>query len=187
MNDRDIVKVSKRLSNWLRHRPEAIGLDLDAAGWVPVAALLRQAAVHGKGFTRAQLDLVVEQNSKRRFEFDASGTRIRARQGHSVPVDLGYAPAAPPARLYYGTARSNLPLIRSQGLLPMRRHAVHLSADPATARTVGTRHGSPAVLTVAAADMHRDGHEFFVTGNGVWLVAEVPSRYLGVADSTAAS
>lgn len=184
MNDKDIVKLSKRLSNWLRHNPDAIGLDPDEAGWVPVDALLRQAAAHRKAFTRTQLETVVERNNKKRFEFDDSGTSIRARQGHSITVDLGYEPAEPPAVLYHGTAKSTLALIMSEGLLPMRRHAVHLSAETATAHAVGTRHGKPAILTVDAATMRRDGYEFFVTGNGVWLVASVPPKYLAFADSS---
>ncbi|MFI6869336.1 RNA 2'-phosphotransferase [Nocardia sp. NPDC050406] len=184
MNDKDMVRLSKRLSNWLRHHPEAIGLDLDTAGWVPVDALLRQAAAHGKGFTRAQLDLVVERNNKRRFEFDDAGTAIRARQGHSIPVRLGYAAAEPPAVLYHGTTTRTLPLILAEGLRPMRRHAVHLSADTDTAQAVGTRHGTPVILTVDAAAMHRDGHEFAVTGNGVWLVSSVEPRYLQPLNSS---
>ncbi|MRH92086.1 RNA 2'-phosphotransferase [Nocardia sp. SYP-A9097] len=178
MNEKEIVKLSKRLSSWLRHRPEAIGLDPDAAGWVRVEDLLRQAAAHRRAFTRAQLDTVVERNNKRRFEFDESGTSIRARQGHSIEVDLGYAPAEPPDVLYHGTAERTLNLIMAEGLLPMRRHAVHLSADIDTAVNVGGRHGRPAVLRVDTTAMRRDGHEFFVTGNGVWLVDAVPPRYL---------
>lgn len=178
MNEKEITRLSKRMSNWLRHNPEAIGLDLDAAGWVPVADLLRNAAAHGKAFSRAQLDVVVEQNNKKRFEFDDSGARIRARQGHSIEVELGYEPAEPPAVLYHGTAQRTLSLIMAEGLLPMRRHAVHLSAEMATATNVGGRHGKPAVLRVDTAAMRRDGHDFFVTGNGVWLVGSVPAQYL---------
>ncbi len=182
-----MVKLSKRLSNWLRHNPDAIGVDPDEAGWVPVDTLLRQASAHGKPLTRAQLETVVERNSKKRFEFDEPGTAIRARQGHSIAVDLGYEPAEPPPVLYHGTAESTLGPITAKGLLPMRRHAVHLSAETATAHAVGARHGKPTILAIDATAMRRDGYEFFVTGNGVWLVAEVPTRYLGLADSTKTS
>ncbi|WP_330182192.1 RNA 2'-phosphotransferase [Nocardia sp. NBC_01503] len=178
MNEKELVKLSKRLSSWLRHRPDAIGLAPDAAGWVRVEDLLRQAAAHSRGFTRTQLETVVAQNNKRRFEFDESGTSIRARQGHSIDVDLGYAPADPPVVLFHGTAERTLGLIMAEGLLPMRRHAVHLSADIDTAVNVGARHGRPAVLRVDTAAMVRDGHDFFVTGNGVWLVDTVPPQYL---------
>ena len=47
-----------------------------------------------------------------------------------------------------------------------------------TARVVGARHGRPAILSVAAGAMHRDGHTFYCSENGVWLVEHVPPRYL---------
>lgn len=181
MNEKEVVRLSKRLSNWLRHNPDAIGVTMDSAGWVLVEDLLQQAAAHGRRFSREQLDIVVEQNNKRRFEFDETGELIRARQGHSVPVDLGYEPAEPPAVLYHGTASRTLGLIRQDGLKPMDRHAVHMSPDTETAFRVGSRHGKPAVLIVDAARMRADGHEFFVTGNGVWLCDAVPPQYLSEA------
>jgi putative RNA 2'-phosphotransferase len=178
MNEKDMVRLSKRMSNWLRHNPASIGLTLDAAGWVAVDQLLANAAARGHHFSRARLDEVVAQNNKQRFELDDTGTQIRARQGHSVPVDLGYSEAEPPEALYHGTAQSTLALIWRDGLLPMQRHAVHLSADTETAAKVGSRHGKPAVLTVAAARMHAEGFTFSVTGNGVWLTDAVPAEYL---------
>lgn len=178
MNEKDVVRLSKRLSNWLRHNPEAIGVTMDGAGWVLVEDLMHQAAAHGRGFSREQLDRVVAENNKRRFEFDDSGTLIRARQGHSVPVDLGYEPAEPPPVLYHGTGERTLGLIWNEGLRPMNRHAVHLSVDVETAHNVGSRHGKPAVLAVDAARMRADGYTFYVTGNGVWLADAVPVEYL---------
>ena len=173
-----MVRLSKRLSNWLRHNPDSIGVAMDGAGWVLVEDLLQQAAAHGRGFSREQLEHVVAENNKRRFEFDDTGALIRARQGHSVPVDLGYAPAEPPAVLYHGTGERSVGLILSEGLRPMNRHAVHLSVDVETARNVGARHGKPAILAVDAARMRADGYDFYVTGNGVWLADAVPVAYL---------
>ncbi|HEV2639696.1 MAG TPA: RNA 2'-phosphotransferase [Actinocrinis sp.] len=184
MNDKELIKLSKRMSMWLRHNPADIGLTMDSAGWVDVAQLLGQAKAHGRGFTRAQLDEVVTHNTKQRFEFDGSRARIRARQGHSVEVELGYAAAEPPAQLYHGTAEPHVDVILREGLRPMSRHAVHLSVDVATARNVGERHGKPVVLVVDAAAMHAAGHVFQVTGNGVWLVDAVPAGFLQRATAT---
>ena len=178
MNEKDMIRLSKRMSNWLRHNPGSIDLTMDGAGWVSVDQLLANAAARGQRFTRAQLDEVVAQNNKQRFELDDTGTQIRARQGHSVPVDLGYSEAEPPEVLYHGTAQNTLALIWRDGLLPMKRHAVHLSVETETAVKVGSRHGKPAVLAVAAARMHDEGFTFFVTGNGVWLTDAVPAEYL---------
>lgn len=129
--------------------------------------------------TRDDLDRVVTGSNKQRFAISDDGLRIRANQGHSVAVDLGYAPATPPTVLYHGTTECNLEAIRASGLDPRGRHHVHLSTAAATARQVGGRHGRPVVLSVNAARMHCDGHVFFVTPNRIWLVAAVPPRYLG--------
>lgn len=178
MTDKQLVRLSKWTSLRLRHDPAGIGLTLDPAGWAGVDDLIAASARHGMRLDRGTLDLVVANNNKRRFEYDESGARIRARQGHSVDVDLGYADAAPPPALYHGTAVRFVPAISRDGLLPMSRHDVHLSADEATARNVGARHGTPVILTVDAAAMAAAGHTFRVTGNGVWLTAAVPARYL---------
>ncbi|WP_369637443.1 RNA 2'-phosphotransferase [Nocardia sp. JMUB6875] len=178
MEEKQLVKTSKRLSRHLRHAPGEIGLVLDSAGWVEVSELLSALARHGRTLTRPELDEVVARNNKRRFEFDATGTRIRASQGHSVVVDLEYRASTPPDLLYHGTVGVALPGIYAEGLKPMRRHDVHLSADTETAVKVGSRRGKPVVLTVDAAAMHRDGHVFRVSTNGVWLVAAVPPEYL---------
>ncbi|WP_399940943.1 RNA 2'-phosphotransferase [Streptomyces sp. BBFR25] len=170
------VKVSKYLSKHLRHQPERIGLTLDEGGWAEIDTLIAAAAAHGFRFTREELDHVVATNDKRRFAVE--GTRIRASQGHSVDVDLQLPSAAPPPYLYHGTVARRLEAIRAEGLRPMNRHAVHLSPDRETATRVGARRGRPVVLPVDAAAMHRDGHVFHVSANGVWLTQHVPSRYL---------
>jgi putative RNA 2'-phosphotransferase len=178
VDERRMVKVSKYLARHLRHQPERIGLELDGEGWVEVGELLAACARHGFSLTRSELDHVVSANDKQRYAFDPSGLRIRANQGHTVPVDLGLPVTSPPRILFHGTVRGSGPAILAEGLRPMDRHDVHLSADPETARRVGARRGRPLVLTVDAAAMVMDGFEFRVSANGVWLVSAVPPRYL---------
>ncbi|MGW5719092.1 RNA 2'-phosphotransferase [Amycolatopsis sp. NPDC003865] len=173
MNEKETTRISKRLSLHLRHDPAAIGLTLSPDGWAPVEHLLRALKI-----TREQLDEVVETNNKRRFAFDETGTRIRASQGHSVDVDLGLADAVPPDVLYHGTVAKFLDAILREGLRPMNRHAVHLSATIDTARVVGARRGKPVILRVDAAGMTAAGHAFQVSANGVWLTAAVPPAFL---------
>lgn len=174
------VQVSKRLSLVLRHRPDSIGIMLDEAGWVDVTDLLAALARHGPPLSREELEHVVATSDKQRFAFDATGRRIRASQGHSVPVDLGYAPAAPPAVLFHGTPSRNVAGIMAEGLRRGSRHHVHLSADVPTARRVGQRRGPTTVLTVDAAGLAAAGAPFFRSANGVWLVEAVPPQYLAV-------
>jgi len=180
MNEKDITRASKRLSRHLRHDPGGIGITLDSSGWVAVDTALDALRRHGLSLSRAQLDLIVETNNKRRFAFDVTGTRIRANQGHSVEVDLGLTAVAPPDVLYHGTVAAFLDAILREGLRPMKRHAVHLSSTVETARTVSARRGKPVILEVDAAAMSAGGHEFQVSANGVWLTAAVPPAYLTV-------
>ena len=174
MDDARLVRVSKYLSKHLRHQPERLGLALGPGGWVDVEALLAACARHQFPITRAELDEVVARNDKQRFAIDPTGTRIRANQGHSVDVDLELEPATPPAVLYHGTHPGALDAIRAEGLSPMRRRHVHLSADVPAARQVGARRGRAVVLEIDAAALHRDGHPFFLADNGVWLTDAVP-------------
>ena len=100
----------------LRHKPQAIGITLDAEGWVVVEELLAAAARHGQSITREQVEEVVATNDKKRFSFSPDGQLIRANQGHSVEVDLGLVPVEPPELLYHGTVERFLDSIREKGL-----------------------------------------------------------------------
>lgn len=167
MAARDAASLSRFLSLVLRHEPERIGIVLDENGWTDVDALLSALADQGTRLSRAELEAVVRESDKRRFAFSADGLRIRANQGHSVAVDLGYEPAPPPDVLYHGTVERFLPAIRRHGLLKGKRHHVHLSATREVAAAVGRRRGDPVVLEIAAAAMASEGHVFFCSANGV--------------------
>ncbi len=183
MDSAQVIKISKYLSKHLRHQPERLGLELDAGGWVAVDVLLQACARQRFPITRQQLDEVVATNDKQRFAFDETGSKIRANQGHSVEVDLQLEPLDPPALLYHGAPEGIVPLLLTDGLAKMSRHHVHLSADVATAVKVGARRGRPVVLVVDAAAMHRAGHLFYCSANGIWLVDEVPPYFLRRLDS----
>ena len=172
----DMKAQSKTLAYLLRHAPETAGLTLDPGGWVSVEALLDALSRRGSPMTREALEDLVQGSDKKRFTL--AGGRIRAAQGHSVPVDLGLTPIVPPEILFHGTAERFLSAIRAGGLTPQSRRQVHLSADAETARTVGARHGRPVVLQVAAARMHESGAAFFQADNGVWLTDAVAPDFL---------
>jgi putative RNA 2'-phosphotransferase len=178
MNEETTTRISKFLSLVLRHEPAKIGITLDPAGWVEVRELLEKLGRAGKRITPDMLREVVGTNAKKRFEYSADERRIRASQGHSVKVDLGYAAATPPEILYHGTAARFLEMIREKGLLKMDRHDVHLSEETKMTLQVGARRGRPVLLTIRAGDMHRAGRSFRQSTNGVWLTDEVPPQYI---------
>ena len=173
----DLTRISKYISLILRHKPEVIGIQLDAHGWADVNALL--AGISKKYFIdRDILEEIVRSDSKQRYIFNEDRTRIRASQGHSVQVDVELPVAEPPETLYHGTARRFSASIEAQGLLLQIRLYVHLSPDVETAEKVGRRHGEPVIYLVDAGQMHRDGLLFYLSANGVWLTKTVPAPYL---------
>ena len=173
-------RTSKFLSLVLRHQPETIGIKLSSAGWIEVDELLGAINRHPNNIKldRKLLEQVVNSNDKQRFEFDETQSMIRARQGHSVDVNLGYQPTTPPETLLHGTPRQFVAAIRETGLKKMKRHHVHLHTDLKTATAVGARRGDSVILKVRSGDMHRAGFEFFVTENGVWLIDFVPAEFI---------
>lgn len=175
MSGTDTTKASKFMSLVLRHDPAAAGVDLNAGGWADVGALI--AGSNGR-LNDNLVRTVVETSDKGRFALSEDGRRIRARQGHSVPVDLGLEPTPPPATLYHGTVVRFMDAIMREGLRRGERQHVHLSPDRETAATVGRRRGEAVVLSVNASAMHAEGHAFFVSENGEWLTDVVPARFL---------
>ncbi|MFY0656262.1 MAG: RNA 2'-phosphotransferase [Neptunomonas phycophila] len=165
------------LSLLLRHKPEAVGLKLQPGGWLSVDTLLWAVDGHKKGFSNEDLEQIVAEDNKQRYSYSDDRKMIRANQGHSIDVDLGFEPIVPPCTLYHGTAKSSLESIREQGITSQSRLHVHLTDDHDTAVTVGARHGDPVVLHVDANSMHELGYVFYRSVNGVWLTGTVPPQY----------
>ncbi|MCX5515326.1 RNA 2'-phosphotransferase [Kaistia algarum] len=178
------IQLSKYLSFVLRHKPDSIGLILSADGWADIDELIAKSWETGTSFDRDELRQVVETSDKKRFSISADGLKIRAAQGHSVPVELGLAPKEPPETLFHGTATRFLDSILSEGLKPQSRQQVHLSAEETTATKVGQRHGKPVVLVIAARRMYEAGFRFYLADNGVWLTDNVPPGFLTPPPST---
>ncbi|MBR2793161.1 MAG: RNA 2'-phosphotransferase [Solobacterium sp.] len=173
MEEKLRTKKSRFLSLILRHHPEKIGITLDEHGWADVKELREKM-----NLSPEDLEEIVRLDAKGRYRFDESKHRIRAVQGHSIPVDVGLRKVSPPAVLYHGTGEKSVSSIMAEGLKPMGRLYVHLSPDLPTARTVGSRHGSPVVFLVLSEEMEKDGYAFYRAENGVWLTEAVPVNYL---------
>ena len=163
MSDR---RTSRYLCLILRHKPEVIGITLDEHGWADVEALI-EGVSRTHDLDREILERIVAEDEKGRYSFNEDHTKIRANQGHSVPVDVELEERTPPEIS-----------IDRQGLIPKTRLYVHLSADYGTAVKVGQRHGRPVVYTVDSKRMRKDGYVVYRSVNGVWLTKEVPARYL---------
>ena len=182
INGKQIPHISKFLSLVLRHQPETIGIELDPNGWADVETLLQKSNSNEIKLDKEILIHIVETNSKKRFAFNHTFDRIRASQGHSVEIELGYTSQKPPKILYHGTGEKSVQSILDTGLQKQSRQQVHLSADIETAVKVGQRHGKPFVFKVLAEQMFNDNFEFFVSDNDIWLTDNVPTKYLKQID-----
>ncbi len=169
--------ISKYISLILRHKPETIGIGLDEHGWADVSALI-EGVSESYPIDMELLEEIVRTDEKQRYSFNEDHTKIRANQGHSIPVDVELKRTVPPAVLWHGTGEKYVPSIRKEGLVPKSRLYVHLSADYETAVKVGSRHGRPEVCQVDCAAMVKDGYVFYLSANGVWLTEKVPAEYL---------
>ncbi len=177
MNKNRELKISKFLSYVLRHKPESIGLTLNNNGWASVAEILNNRKLH---FSLEELKFVVENNEKNRFSLNEDFSLIKANQGHSVDIKLEFQQIVPPDILYHGTAQHLLASIQEKGLDKRQRHHVHLSIDIKTASNVGKRHGKLIILAIDAKKMHQEGYQFYISDNNVYLVEEIPAKYLAV-------
>jgi putative RNA 2'-phosphotransferase len=180
--NKEQVKISKFLSLVLRHKPEAIGLNLDSQGWADIDELIECARRDRKVLNKEMIYDIVANNDKKRFALSEDRQKIRASQGHSIKVDLGLMEIEPPEYLFHGTAIRFLNSIKDIGLKPRGRHHVHLSIDYETAAKVGQRHGKPVVLKIYSGKMHVAGHKFFKSANNIWLTEEVSPAYIDIVD-----
>ncbi|KAF1027305.1 MAG: RNA 2'-phosphotransferase [Burkholderia plantarii] len=122
------VALSKLLSKILRHEPELVEIRLDAAGWIEIDTLVLaiERAAQRPALARRLRDVpavsaalilaVAASSEKQRFTISRDQRFIRAAQGHSIDVELGYAAAEAPAVLYHGTASHAWPAIAREGL-----------------------------------------------------------------------
>ena len=121
-------RKSRRLSYILRHHPESIGIKLDEHAYGDVQKILEALNI-----TIEDLDMIVREDEKQRYSYNGDHTRIRANQGHSIPVNVDLKEVQPPDILYHGTATRFVPSILEEGILSQARIYVHLSQDIETA------------------------------------------------------
>ncbi len=180
MSQKRLIKISRFLCYHLRHAPEKLGLELETGGWISIDKLLNASQNTEFCITFNDLENVVKYDDKQRFSFNESKTKIRANQGHSIPIDLQLIPVVPPAILYHGTHQKVVQKILKQGLKKMARHHVHLSETKDTALKVGSRRGKPVIFIINAQQMYKDGLNFYCSDNGVWLVDYIDPKYLTI-------
>lgn len=178
MDIETLKNKSRFLSLILRHKPETINLQLDNEGWLNVNELIEKSNKHGESLDFDMLEYIVNNSDKQRFTFNNDKSKIRANQGHSIEVELDLQEKIPPTILYHGTVDKFVDSIRNSGIEKRSRNHVHLSAETETAIKVGSRKGTPVILTVNSGQMYKDGYKFYQSKNDVWLIEFVPKEYI---------
>lgn len=178
---RDLVSQSKRVSWLLRHGAVESNIKIDPAGWVAVADVLRVLRMSPR-----ELDAVVAQNDKARFEL--SGDRIRATQGHSALGGGGVSLDALEASwelydsdspIFHGTSVDAALSIAREGIASQQRSHVHLA--PSAQSKVGKRWNVDVLLVVSPSKVRASGQKLYRSPNGVILTRSVPvSAVVGV-------
>lgn len=87
-------------------------------------------------------------------------------------------PKSPPHTLFHGTATRFLKRIQAEGLKKQSRHHVHLSDNQEIAVQVGSRYGTPVILSIQAHEMERIKYLFYQSANWVWLIDHVPPQFI---------
>lgn len=177
--DKRLIGESKRLSLLLRHKPEKFGITLDMNGWCDLMELFDE----NKGnFKLRDLELIIEQSDKPRFELDVDNGRIRAVYGHSLQdVDTQLEKGIPPGELYHGTKEQFLDSIQEDGLLKMNRQYVHMAVDKNLAiKTADRKKGKSILLKIDAMHMRANNHKFYKTDGDIWLTEKVPFEYITI-------
>ncbi|MFO1445456.1 RNA 2'-phosphotransferase [Bacillus sp. Bva_UNVM-123] len=177
----DYFKLSKEISYALRHAPWEYELELDDEGWVDIEQLLITFRINNQWKHLDVNDMVkmVEISDKKRHEI--SKGKIRALYGHSITQKIKKRTGTPSSIIYHGTARHLVEQILNQGLQPMSRQFVHLSADTDTAFLVGKRKDfSPVILRIDAEKALDEGIRFYKGNNTIWLADFIPSEYISI-------
>lgn len=178
LNKKEQTSVSKFMSLILRHKTKNFGLESDSYGLVLIKDLLKILKKRFPEITQSEIESVVKNCPKKRFEI--KGKRIRARYGHSLKIDLDAKPIKPPQFLYHGTSPSFVRKIKREGLKPMRRQYVHLSKTIEEAIEVGKRKSNyTIVFKIFAQRAFEKGIQFYDMGEVV-LAESIPREFLKI-------
>jgi len=180
MSDRELNSLSRMMAGTLRHFPDRFDLAMDDHGWVNLYDMVdafRDARDDLHWLRPRHIQAVVESDEKGRYEVD--GDMIRATYAHSVDIRLDLPTDDIPDLLYYPCTAEEAPQLMADGLRPTDRRYVHLSKSYRNAWEAGSgRIDAPTILEVDVRAAEKDGIEVMHAASTVYLVDEVPSKYL---------
>jgi putative RNA 2'-phosphotransferase len=189
MNDRELDHLGRVMTGVLRHFPDKYGLTVDPQGWIELPKLVQAISSHHRGYHWLRVHHLVgiaESDAKGRYE--VRDERVRATYGHTVEVELDLPTENIPAALFFPVTPDEAGIVLEVGLKPSDRKKVHLSRTAGDAHAAGAvRTPEPVILEVDAQSARADGIVIMQAGKTVFLVDQVPARYLKRHESAPAS
>lgn len=184
----NLNNVSKYISLILRHKPEVINITLDNYGYANVNDLITGIKnTKYPNFNLSILEEIVRTDNKQRYSFNEDKTRIRANQGHSIPVDVELHELTKEeinniGILYHGTSSRFVDSINKKGILSMERNYVQLSPDINIAKEVGSRHNHKdtdkvCIYVIDIISMYNDNIKIYRSVNNVYLTKYIDPKY----------
>lgn len=175
----DLVKLSKTCSYLLRHGAKKEGLTISDDGFVNVNDFIQMLSTkYNFSVTFQDLDILVKQDTKGRFEFGENNSTIRATQGHSKKLGIDSESILtryiPPQFVIHGTFSKNIPGILKNGLQSKSRTHIHCVEE------LGQKSGfRPDCDTLVYINTHlavNDGIKFYKSNNGVVLTSGINNK-----------
>jgi putative RNA 2'-phosphotransferase len=161
----------------LRNFPGYRGLRLDEQGWADIDDLERAIIARYPWARRQHVEAMFDTDEKGRYE--RKDSKVRARYGHSIELDLDY-PKADYDTLFYGTSEEEADRILEVGLKPVNQHYVHLSKTIEEAVKVACiRTEYPVIISVDARKAMENGVKVIDAGP-VCLSRSIPPEYLKI-------
>jgi putative RNA 2'-phosphotransferase len=173
-----LIRISKLMSLILRHEPEKFAVVLDPEGYTTIDDIVRAMRESVPDACVDDVHGVVRLIEPDKARFSINGPDIRANYGHSLSQRIAQQQGVPPGILLHGTSESALPVIRREGIHPMRRQYVHLTTSRDIAGRVGGRHGKASVLEIDALRASEAGVAFYRANESFWLTDYVAPEFI---------
>jgi putative RNA 2'-phosphotransferase len=174
---RNLADLARTLKYFLGHRPDDLGLVLDAAGFVPVKRLLAALAGEpGLAWVRRRHleELAVLQQPP---GIELAGDRIRSLM--PSPPELRRPGEPVPTYLYIAIPPRHHPRVWEEGLRSPAGEELVLARSPEMALKLGKRRApEPVPVTVQAQAAARQGVTFTAYGEELFLAREIPRSFL---------
>jgi len=178
MPNERLIRISKLMSLILRHEPEQFAVVLDPEGYTTIDDIVRAMRESVPDACVDDVHRVVRLIEPDKARFSINGPDIRANYGHSLSQRIVQQQGVPPGILLHGTSENALPMIRREGIHPMRRQYVHLTTNRDIAGRVGGRHGKVSILEIDALRASEAGVAFYRANESFWLTDYVAPEFI---------